>query len=133
MSILELRKVYHRRICQEIIRITRRTKRKKPQGKVEEFEVEYPNFADVGNEASMQIAWGIVKRMGCLGGGLKSVGKRPVVALRVLRKIFLNNHLIFYNIFAPVSGSIQRNFQFLNSTNMNILQTWKRSWRTTAN
>ncbi len=75
MSILELRQAYHKRICQNIIRITRRTKRKKRRGVVEEIDVEYPNFADVGNVASMQIAWGIVERIGCLGQGTEIRGQ----------------------------------------------------------
>jgi len=54
MSIVALRQAYHQRICQEIIRISKRG------------DIEYPNFADVGNRASINIAWGIVKRIGCL-------------------------------------------------------------------
>lgn len=54
MSIVALRQAYHQRICQEIIRISKRG------------DIEYPNFADVGNRASINIAWGIVRRIGCL-------------------------------------------------------------------
>lgn len=53
MSIAELRKVYHRRICKEIIRLQR------------DGEVYYLNFADKGNKASRLIAQGIVERLGC--------------------------------------------------------------------
>jgi hypothetical protein len=53
MNIAELRREYHRRICEEVIRIRR------AKGK------EYPNSADSGNRSSIQIAWGIVRRLGC--------------------------------------------------------------------
>jgi len=52
---MELRSDYHSRICQEVIRI-RRDKKK---------GAEYPNSADGGNKSSVQIAWGIVQRLGC--------------------------------------------------------------------
>jgi hypothetical protein len=51
--------------------------------------VEYPNFADVGNEASMQIAWGIVKRMGCLGGGAEIRGQTSGGRFESITKDFL--------------------------------------------
>lgn len=53
MSIAELRKAYHRRICAEIIRLQR------------DGETLYPNFADEGSKASRLIAQGIVERLGC--------------------------------------------------------------------
>ncbi len=49
MTINKLRQNYHQRICQEIIRITRKGK------------VEYPNFADGSNRSSREIASGIIK------------------------------------------------------------------------
>ncbi len=54
MSIVDLRKSYHSRICQEIIRLKR------------DGETEYPNFADKGNRSSRAIALGIVQRLGCV-------------------------------------------------------------------
>jgi hypothetical protein len=54
MSIFALRQSYHQRICQEIIRISKHG------------NTEYPNFADVGNRASVNIAWGIVRKIECL-------------------------------------------------------------------
>jgi hypothetical protein len=54
MSIAQQREEYHRRICQEIIRINAP---KKGQ--------EYPNFADGSNRGSVASAWGIVRRLGC--------------------------------------------------------------------
>ncbi|MBN2549920.1 MAG: restriction endonuclease [Anaerolineales bacterium] len=53
MSIAELRKKYHQRICERIICI------QKKDG------IEYPNFADGSNDASRKISWGIVDRLGC--------------------------------------------------------------------
>ena len=54
MNLPELRKNYHREICEQIIRI-----RINPQGKP------VPNFADVGNKSSMRIALGITEKLGC--------------------------------------------------------------------
>jgi len=54
MTIAEIRKNYHRRICEEIIRI-----------KKESGSKDYPNNADGSNRASREIAWELVKRMGC--------------------------------------------------------------------
>jgi len=110
MSILELCKVYHRRICQEIIRIIRRTKRKKRQGKVEEIEVEYPNFADVGNEASMQIAWGIVDRIGCLGRGTEIHGQTSGGRFENTTKNFLQQSFDLLQHLRP--GKWQYSMQF---------------------
>jgi hypothetical protein len=53
MSIAQLRKEYHRRVCEEIIRLQKDAK------------ADYPNFADKGNKASRAIAHGIVSRFGC--------------------------------------------------------------------
>jgi hypothetical protein len=49
MSISDLRRIYHQRVCQNIIRA--------PKG--------FPNFADGSNKSSRAIAWGIVNRLGC--------------------------------------------------------------------
>jgi hypothetical protein len=54
MNLAELRREYHRRICQEIVRIS--------EGKTGK---RYPNFADGSNVGSVAIAWGVVKRLGC--------------------------------------------------------------------
>ena len=53
MSILMLRRSYHQRVCEEIIRIT------------QDDETGYPNFADKASASSRAIAWGIVNRIGC--------------------------------------------------------------------
>lgn len=52
MKIIDLRKKYHARICEDIIRI------RKSKG------VEYPNFSDGSSKASRQIAIGITKQLG---------------------------------------------------------------------
>jgi len=54
MLLAQLRKDYHRRIGQEVIRIS--------SGK-EKNDIEYPNFADSSNLASVRIAWGIVSQI----------------------------------------------------------------------
>jgi hypothetical protein len=54
MSINELRRKYHERICKEIIRI--KTERKK--------QLEYPNFSDGSQKSSRDIGMGIVKLLG---------------------------------------------------------------------
>lgn len=51
MRLLNLRKEYHRKICDAIIRIQPGTP-------------DYPNFSDKTNNGSRQIAWGIVNRLG---------------------------------------------------------------------
>ena len=53
MALLNLRNVYHRQICQKIIRLKR------------EGEKSYPNFADKGSSSSRSIALGIVERLNC--------------------------------------------------------------------
>ena len=54
MKIAQIRKKYHRRICSEIIRIIKKSGSK-----------DYPNNADGSNTASREIAWEIVKLIGC--------------------------------------------------------------------
>lgn len=53
MTIAEIRKKYHRRICDEIIRIIKKSGAK-----------DYPNNADGSNTASRKIAWELVKLIG---------------------------------------------------------------------
>lgn len=54
MTLVDSRREYHRRVFQKIVRISRDSKK----------GVEYPNFADSGNRASIAIAWQIVHRLG---------------------------------------------------------------------
>jgi len=53
MKVIELRKRYHNRICEEIIRTREGLNR----------GVEYPNFADGSNKSSVAIARGITERL----------------------------------------------------------------------
>ena len=53
MDLSEIRLEYHHKICSEIIRINE-NKRKQ----------EYPNFADGSSKASIEFAWGIIRRLG---------------------------------------------------------------------
>jgi len=54
MTLVELRGHYHRRVCDQIIRLRR------------DGETEYPNFADKGNKSSREVALGIVGRLNCV-------------------------------------------------------------------
>ncbi|MEW5829319.1 MAG: NgoMIV family type II restriction endonuclease [Chloroflexota bacterium] len=53
MGIGDLRNQYHLGVCSNIIRIKRRG------------EKEYPNFADGDSKSSVEIAWNIVRQLGC--------------------------------------------------------------------
>lgn len=56
MNIKGLRQAYHQKICQEIIRVKRDTKK----------GMDYPNFADCGNVSSVKIATGITRQLNYL-------------------------------------------------------------------
>ncbi len=56
MMLSDLRRKYHQRICEEIVRI-------KLPGKM---GLKYPNFADAANSNSIKIAWGILKHLGAV-------------------------------------------------------------------
>ena len=53
MSIAELRREYHRCICEQIVRTTQSKKYKR----------DCPNFSDSTNKSSIDIGWGIVSRL----------------------------------------------------------------------
>lgn len=103
MSIANLRKEYHHRLCEEIIRV-RRSSRK---------GWEYPNFADGDNKASREIAWGIVNRFGYSPhdgplAGQKAGGLFEVITKDFLEKAFdLIRHLRpgkwYYSTNTPIS------------------------------
>lgn len=67
MSIAELRKRYHDRVCMEIIRVKSST----------DEDRGYPNFADGSNKASVKIAWGVAKRLRCVAN-LESLNGQTV-------------------------------------------------------
>jgi hypothetical protein len=77
MSISQLRKEYHRRVCKEIIRS------KKDQ------DTEYPNFADKGNKASKAIAHRIVGQLGCSPNYKKLSGQTAGGLFEAITKDFL--------------------------------------------
>ena len=54
MTLKQIRNKYHKRICQEILRITEKAGAK-----------DYPNNADGNNTASREIAWGMVRLIDC--------------------------------------------------------------------
>ncbi len=81
MKLADLRQAYHRRICAEIIRINHDSSKG------------YPNFADVGNKASIHLAWGIVNRLGHNLGieiitGQTSGGRFEEITRDFLEKVF---------------------------------------------
>lgn len=62
MEIASLRREYHKNVCDKILRVSHDSR----QG------IDYPSFADGGNRSSVQIAWGVAKRIGC------EVNREPV-------------------------------------------------------
>lgn len=115
MSIAQLRREYHQRVCEEIIRIQR------------DGETEYPNFADRGNRASRAIAHGIVNRLGCSPNYEKLSGQTAREDFsRQSPKTFLSRLSRFWNICAPENGITPLSRQFPSLTSTSIWQIWKR-------
>jgi hypothetical protein len=54
MNLVQLRKQYHKDICNKIIRISKT-----------DSGITYPNFADVSSDISRRISWELVKILGC--------------------------------------------------------------------
>lgn len=77
MSIADLREAYHRRICEEIIRLKR------------DGETGYPNFADKSSRTSRAIALGIIERLGCEPRYDRMTGQSAGSAFEVITKHFL--------------------------------------------
>lgn len=82
MNISELRHEYHTRICEDIIRISTNSKNNT-----------FPNFADGSNRNSVDIAWGIVNRIGGISGvntlaGQTTGGKFEEITKDFLEKSF---------------------------------------------
>jgi len=77
MSLVELRQKYHRRVCQEIIRI------------IKDGDSEYPNFADKGSKASRAIALAMVKRLDCLSDYKRISGQTAGDLFEIITKDFL--------------------------------------------
>lgn len=79
MSIADLRKDYHSRICREVIRLRR------------DGETEYPNFADKGSSSSREIALGVVRRIGCASSYEHLSGQTAGRLFEVITKDFLES------------------------------------------
>lgn len=77
MSIAELRREYHQRICEEIIELK------------QDGDTAYPNFADRGSKASRAIAWGIVKCLGCAPTHGKTAGQTAGGLFETITKDFI--------------------------------------------
>ena len=77
MSIAELRRAYHQRVCKEIIRLNR------------DKETQYPNFADKGSKASRAIAWAIVRSLNYKVGAEQLAGQTTGGRFEQVTKDFL--------------------------------------------
>lgn len=77
MSLVALRKQYHAQLCEKIIRLS------------QEGGSEYPNFADRDNVSSRTIAWGIIRRMGCIANYQVISGQTAGRLFEALTKDFL--------------------------------------------
>ncbi|MFN8490150.1 MAG: NgoMIV family type II restriction endonuclease [Caldilineaceae bacterium] len=90
MNITQLRQKYHQRICEEIIRITKGTKKRA-----------FPNFADGDSKPSVDHAWGIVNRLACAENtdGIKAqtVGRR----FELVTKDFLEEAFVLLKHLRP--------------------------------
>lgn len=102
----QLRKEYHQRLCERIIRI-RKTRKK-----------EYPNFADISSNTSKQVAWKVVESLGCDKNFEKvsgqTVGTRfEIETMKYLKKAFSEiNHLRPGNWKYKVNSLITKYEQF---------------------
>ena len=79
MSIADLRRVYHSRICRESVRLKR------------DGETGYPNFADKGNKSSREIALGIVQLLGCAANYDSLSGQARGNRFEMITKDFLES------------------------------------------
>jgi len=101
MSIAQLRREYHKRICEEIIRLQK------------DGETAYPNFADRGSKASRAIASGMIDRLGFSPNYEKVSGQSAGRLFEALTNTFLEKafallrHLRpgdwYYSTQAPIS------------------------------
>ncbi|RLC91539.1 MAG: restriction endonuclease [Chloroflexi bacterium] len=89
MSIAQLRKEYHQRVCDEITRLRR------------DGETAYPNFADKGNKASRAIALGIIDRLGFSPNYEKIPGQAAGQLFETVTKDFLEQAFILLRHLRP--------------------------------
>ncbi|MEW6387271.1 MAG: NgoMIV family type II restriction endonuclease [Thermodesulfobacteriota bacterium] len=91
MLLTKLRQEYHRRICQEVIRL-RHDKKK---------GIKYPNSADSDNERSIKIAWGLFERLGCENNYENLSGQSAGNRFEVITKVFLEDSFKLLNHLRP--------------------------------
>jgi len=101
MAIAQLRREYHQRICEQIVRLQK------------DGSTTYPNFADKGSKASRAIALGIVKRLGFFPSSARISGQATGRLFESITRDFLReafallHHLRpgnwYYSIQAPIS------------------------------
>ena len=101
MAIAQLRREYHRRICEQIVRLQK------------DGSTTYPNFADKGSKASRAIALGIINRLGFFPSSARISGQATGRLFESITRDFLReafallHHLRpgnwYYSIQAPIS------------------------------
>ena len=101
MAIAQLRREYHQRICEQIVRLQK------------DGSTTYPNFADKGSKASRAIALGIINRLGFFLSSARISGQATGRLFESITRDFLReafallHHLRpgnwYYSIQAPIS------------------------------
>lgn len=101
MAIAQLRREYHQRICEQIVRLQK------------DGSTTYPNFADKGSKASRAIALGIINRLGFSPSSARISGQATGRLFESITRDFLReafallHHLRpgnwYYSIQAPIS------------------------------
>ena len=101
MAIAQLRREYHQRICEQIVRLQK------------DGSTTYPNFADKGSKASRAIALGIINRLGFFPSSARISGQATGRLFESITRDFLReafallHHLRpgnwYYSIQAPIS------------------------------
>lgn len=89
MSISDLRREHHRRICTEIVRVT--------HGK----HGDYPNFADGNSIPSIKCAWGILNRLACEVNLEQLDGQTAGLRFERITKDFVKEALSFLQHIRP--------------------------------
>lgn len=77
MNIEELRRIFHTRVCKDIVKLTR------------SGETVYPNFADKASTASRAIANGIITQLGCASDFNKLSGQTAGILFEGITRDFL--------------------------------------------
>ncbi len=115
MSLVQLRKEYHRRICETIVRV---------QGKGQSA---YPNFADRGSRASRAIALGIIRLLECSPSYDRISGQTAGRLFETVTKEFLEqafallHHLRPGNWYYSTQSPISNFYQYEHLANLEKL------------